>query len=357
MRRILIAGGVVALLAAVMLWTDRPAAQAASTTQAAGPDPQLYQHLCSEYLDGKWDDLVADINARSKQIATLTDSEAEDVKYIQKTLTECYQPWWKQTKAGKKIPLRPFLWGRVLTLTFDPEAKNSIEMKTEAGQTTAIVNWKTDDVDSTDEAEHGFTKGELTGVGIWGNMATADCWVRLGQTELMNLIKTDAGKTTLARYTAFRSDLTASYYGMPRVRRWDLFLSLLWFNEKYAASATVMSRRAVGAALVAEIVAHADKYPSIQLPDKCPDDNQEEKIALHLKDWIERHGWTVAEDRTMRAMLKTFAANDQGMLKSGTVTLINGLNVALDLEKDKDLRAKRDAWLKAEFGKGRKISQ
>ena len=137
------------------------------------------------------------------------------------------------------------------------------------------------------------------------------------------------------RYMNFRATLTGTYYGLPRVRRWALFLSVLWHLDKYDNDPARMSRKAIASMLVAEVVEHRQKYPSINLPDEVPSENTESKLALQIKDWIETHGWTLAEDRSLREAIKKFAlANTRNVLQTGKVTLANGLFVNLDPDRD-----------------------
>jgi hypothetical protein len=162
----------------------------------------------------------------------------------------------------------------------------------------------------------------------------------------------DDARRMLSYYLQFRSNVAGACFGNPRARRWGLWLDLAAWEPKYAKMEGVMSRRAVGAMFAAEVVAHADHYPSIHLPDSLPDSGAEEKLANELRPWIEKHGMTLAEDQSLRDALKAFAAANTGKVRlTGMVTLPNKLMVALDPEADKKEAEKRDAWLKAHLGK------
>jgi hypothetical protein len=122
--------------------------------------------------------------------------------------------------------------------------------------------------------------------------------------------------------------------------------------EKYNQMPTVGSRKAAGALFLAEILANPAKYPSIRLPSALSEDGSEEKLAEHVRNKIEKHSWTIAEDKALREAIKSFAAaNENGVLQSQKAVLPNKLAVSLDPEADKPLRSKRDAWLKLQFDK------
>lgn len=126
--------------------------------------------------------------------------------------------------------------------------------------------------------------------------------------------------------------------------------------DKYAKSPSVMSRKAVGAMFVSEVLGHRSRYPSISLPDPLPDDGIEPKLAEHLREWVEKHPLTLAEDEALREAVKAFAAANggakaEGVRRSGKVTLGNGTEVMLDPDADQAAATKREEGLKAQAAK------
>ena len=93
-------------------------------------------------------------------------------------------------------------------------------------------------------------------------------------------------------------------------------------------------------------MAHRAKYPSIQLPALADADNAEGKLALSVHDWIEKHEWTLAEDKSIREAIKAFALANQSLVRTGgLVQLPSGQQVSLDPAPDIGLRVKRDTWI------------
>ncbi len=318
------------------------------TRQAKGDDPaEVYSRICQEYLDGKWDALDADLRA-AKNSAGLSAAQQADVAYIRQAVAECRPPWWTQAKAGKKVAIRPVVWGQPLNLTYDPAGQGGVQAHFAGNTMSLTASWPAAEMDNPDQAEHGFTKGELNNLGVWSTLGMAKVWSQTPPQSLAGL--SEAGKLRLLRGQDFRGAVTGLYYGTPRARRWGEFLYLLSWLEKYAKMPTVYSRKAAGAMFLAEVLANPEKYPSLPLPKTLAGENAEEKLAECYRNRIEKSGWSVAEDRSLREALKKFAAaNDLSVYKTQAVTLPNKLVVALDPDADTALRTKRDAWLKARF--------
>lgn len=315
---------------------------------ADAPPNSVYETIVQQYMTGKWDELETTLKTNLKEITALAGQPKLDVTYIKASLLESRPAWWAQTKAGKKVNIRASAWGRFMDLTFDPSIKNSVETKSNGMRTDVFVNWPTADMDSTTHAEHGFTKGELSNLSIFSTIGMAGAWSSLPTSALMNLTEKD--KSLLFRGMDFRGNVTGIYYGSPRARQWGIWLYLHSYEAKYAKMSAVNTRRAIAAACMAEILSNSKRYPSIKLPASLDADSAEEKLALAMQKGIEKTGWTLAEDRSLREAIKTFATANEAVVKTGgLIKLANGLTVQLDPEADAALRTKRDAWFKKQF--------
>ena len=313
---------------------------------AVAPASDMHDRIVAEYLDGKWDAVEADLATLPKPpVITKASTQPTDVEYIRRTVAEGRPPWWKLCKAGKKTIFRYSVWGRSSAATFDPTAKTSIGLNYVNGQGTTTVMWDASEMDNPAEVEHGFTKGELNNLSVWSILGTCESWNAIPLRSQANL--DDAGKLLLSRYLEFRGNVAGAYYGNPRARRWAMFLDLASYGDKYAKMPSIMSRKAIGAMFMEEVVAHRSTYPSIKLPESLPADAQA-KLFNDLKSQVDERGFTFAEDRALREAIKTFAlANELKVKQTGKVTLPSGLAVSLDPESDKPESARRDAWLVA----------
>lgn len=333
-----------------------PAFAADSPKGNEAKSSDLYARISQTYLDGNWEELEKALAVPSKEIEALSPAQQADVAYIRGALAQCQPAWWKQCKKAKKVEIRPVVWGHSLKLWYDPAGKEGVEMKSAGAVKVLTVSWSVADMDNPEPAEHGYSKGDLCNLGAWTTLGIAMVWSQTSPQALNNPNEQD--KLRLTRYQEFRGHLTGLYYGTPKARRWGLFLYLLSWMEKYSQMPAVGSRKAAGSMFLAEVLANPAKYPSIPLPAALPEDGAEEKLAEHVRSKIERHGWTIAEDKALREAIKTFAAaNETGILQTQKAALPNKLAVSLDPEADKTLRPKRDAWLKSQFDKAAGTAQ
>jgi hypothetical protein len=330
-------------LMTLVAWTD-----VTLRAEDAGTAPTVRDRIIGEYLNGNWDEAEADIAANPRELTGPPTPARADLEYVRKTIAECRPAWWKQSKAGKKFVFRAAVWGHTRAFTFDPAGKTAIQLNYLNGTPSVTVMWDAADMDNPAQAEHGFTKGDLNDLTIWMVLGTSDSWLGLSLASQANL--DESGRQLLSRYLDFRGNISGAYYGTPRARRWDLWLDLASYTEKYEKMTTVMSRKAVAAIFMEEVAAHPGKYPSIKLPDDVPEDGAEAKLAGLLKRWIEKNGFTLAEEQSLREAMKAFAtANTANVRQSGKVTLPNGLVVFLDPQLDQPDAIKRNTWLHSQI--------
>jgi hypothetical protein len=321
-----------------------PAPAAKAKVSAAGQ--ALYERISAAYLDGHWDELATFLKGSPRQLAGLGADQRADIAAMRRVLAECRPEWWEMCKAGGQVGIHANLFGRPLDTVFDPAGKGGTRMSVANNRITTSVSWAVADMDNPEHAEHGFSKGELCNLNVWATLGLAATWTQIPPQALVNI--SEADKTRMLRYQDFCGNVTGLYYGMPRARRWGAFLYLLMWKDMYAQMPIRNSRKAVAAALLAEILADPAKYASLPLPTSVPAENCEEKLAEHYRDWIEKHSWTLAEDLALRRAIQSFAAaNEQTAMRTQRAVLSNKLAVAFDPEADAALRPKRDAWLHA----------
>jgi hypothetical protein len=331
--------GSTVLVVSLVLSLAQPILAADPATQSSS-----YESLVSQYMDGKWADLENDLKASARQTVALTPSQRADVEYIRQTLSECRPPWWMRCKAGKRTQIRQTIFNVPVVALYDPLQKGSMNVRFSENTRDFTLGWASADMDSPAPAEHGFTRGELNGASIWSTLGMSGAYAQVPFSGLMNLSMAD--KIKLTRDLDFRGSVAAAYYGNPRTRRWWFFLALHYYRPQYAPSPVVMSRRALGAMFVAEVLAHRAQYSSIKLPDTVDPKNAEQQLVMAVHNIIEKRAWSFAEDRLIRSATRAFAiANQSVILTGGPVKLANGTQVSLDPKMDADLQIKRDAWL------------
>ncbi len=314
----------------------------------AAPESETHQRIVDEYLTGKVPELEAELNILTpKQLEAMPAHERADFGYIRQSMAECRPAWWAQCKLGKKIAFQPTVW-RPINATYDPAAKG-VGVNFNGTAMLLTLGWDYKNMDDAGEGEHGFTKGELNQREVWMDVGSAEAWMAIAM-----FLPANPPKTMISHYVELRGDLTTVYYSLPRARRWSLWLYCAAHTDHFAKMQDVNSRKAVAGYLVAEVVGHHEKYPSIALPPTLEATGAEAAMALYLKDWLEKNSWTLAEDKSIRDAFRTFASSvDKNVMQAGKVTLPGGMAVALDADKDAANVVKRDAWVKAAYDKAK----
>ena len=316
------------------------------TAYAAPPAaaPGSFKELSDLYLQGKLEDFSAALSGFSD--AALTPAEKTDLAYLKKAYAECRPAWWSLAKQGKPTQIDARVFNDPCSFAFDPKVKG-VSFTQKGGDFSITIGWPANDMDNPGQAEHGYTKGELADLGVWMNLGMAETWS--ANRTLLTTLKPEQNKD-FQRYIDFRGCLSGVYGSAPRARRWGLFLFMLNYMGKYDPGVTIAGRRAIGALFIEEVVSHRSQYPSIKYPADMKDAT-EEKLAGHFRGAIEQHGWTLAEDRSLREALLTFADANKDIFKTQKLIYPNKLEGSLDPDADKPLRAKRDAWLKEQLAK------
>jgi len=314
-----------------------------ATTQATDPSG-VYQQITAEYIAAQWDKLPAEF-AKTRDIAAMTKDQQADVTYIKQAMADGRAAWWDAVKKGTKTPIPYRIWFKNINATFDPAlTPGQIQMQSNAAGVVAVsMFWQTSDMDSPDQAEHGFTKGDLAYVGIWGALETANLFTTLNQ-KLAGLSQAD--KLKFERLEQFRATVAAAYYGTPRARRWAAFLSCDAYLGSHLTAENFIPRRPFAVFLEEEIVSHPTKYPSIRLPRNQKAETVESTLANNLMNQFERTTLTFAEDKALRDAIKDFSlANGTQIFDTGKMTLPSKLPMALDPDQDGNGAVARGQWL------------
>ncbi len=308
-----------------------------------------FQRICKAYLDGAWEDLEKDLQP-GKDPPGLATEQREELEAIRKAVAECRPAWWQSCKANAKGPIHPVVWGRKLDLTYEP-GELGLKMNYGADHIAITVSWVATEMDSREKGGHGVTRGAGSDFYLWYTLGTAHTWTQISVQSLTNLSEKD--RLALGRYQCFRSGLTAFYYTTPEARRLAAYVFCSTWPKHYEKE-DAYPRKANGAMFLAEVLTDPAKYPSLPMPKNIPADGAEEKLADLYCDWVQKHGWTVAEDIALRKAIHKFAETNtdtRSLPKLQLVTLPNDLKISLDPAGDEKLRPLRDAWLKKQFDK------
>ena len=313
---------------------------------AATQSSPNYQLAIKQYMTGQFDELEETL--RASDLLTLKGQERADIAYIRKCIIEVRPTWWKKVKGDNKTPVHFLVFGRSVDATFDPKGKGGVSMTMTTSKMDMNISWAAGEMDSKDQAEHGFTKGDLNSLNVFSTLGYAAAYPSIPQSYMQD--PSDAKKLLMFRMLDFQGDLGGTYYGSPRARQWGLWLYMHSYLDKYAKMQMLNSRKAVALAFMIEVISNPEKYPSIKLPAKVEADKTEEKLALAIHQPIEKKGWTLAEDKSIRDALRTLASeNPAPIMANGKIKLAAGLFIQLDPEQDSQMLAAREAWFKKQF--------
>jgi hypothetical protein len=319
------------------------------TPPAAPPAGGPYQRLVEAYMAGQWDAAAGMLAAGNRELQAVPASEQPKVTYIRQSLAECRpDAWWARCMAREKFVFTPHIWGHEMPATFDPAATNPVRLQFSRGKVQVTLMWPATMGENQVAKGRGFLPEDLTHLNVWNTLGMAEAWARIPLKAQTNLPA--AAQVQLAQYMDFRSHLTGVYYGTPKARRWGLWLCMAMYVGENVGNAGRSAREAIAVVFMSEVAANPTRYPSIPLPKKLPDVDTEEKLAWELRLWIEKHGWTLVEDKLIRdAMAACAKANGMPAYQKGQVTLANGLIIDLDPAKDTPLRQQRDSWFQAKL--------
>ncbi len=333
-----------ALLSGIFAATTQAAAPVAPDKSADSSNSALHDEILSKYMTGDWDDLEKQITSQEKDIEKLPKDQLADVRYIVSALSDCHPKWWDLTKAGGKGVIHPSVWGRQAEMLFQNDESFHLNISSGPGGTQVSIYWPADQMESTAPGEHGFSKGDLAGVPIWGQIEQAAIDSSITPQRINQLEGTS--KAAFDRYGGFEQLVTAAYYGKPRTRQWAFFLGLDAYFGDHMTESGFIPRKPVGAMFIAEIVGHPKQYPDFRLPSAVDPNTAENRLANGLFLEIGNARLSFAEDKALRDAVKQFAAaNGSSVLNTGRVTLSNKQIVSLDPAQDAAPVEKRNKWL------------
>jgi hypothetical protein len=349
-----------------LVWSLPAVAAPAASAPATGPASQpasapsaqaaaLHAKLTAAYMDGDWDAVAQHLTAGGK--LTMQRDMKADFDYVRSAMLECRPAWWAACKEGRKTPIRHNIGLAPLAATFDPQAKDALNLSFADNNRSVTLKWSADGLDSREKGEYGYLKGDAANLAVWSLLGLAQAYMMLDVESLT--AQDEATKLRVQRFTMLRSNLAAIQCASPPSRRYALHIFLAAYLDKYSQGPLTGTRRAAGAMLMAEWMANPSAYPSLKLPKSLPAENAEKTLGGHLKFAITRSaGWTIAEDRAYRAAVARFLSSaGPAVAKSQQLTLPNKLAFSLDDDADARLRPQRDQWLKARFDEATKAAQ
>ena len=315
-----------------------------------------YKRILECYKSGTLDEVKNEIKKIARIKYLLPRTAQSDLAYIPRTLAAYRPSWWKNMRSSSNISFKATLWGRALIANFVPSDLFGGQMPVgiKNGKLVTIVSWRPSMIDNPRPAKgylaerHKLTKaaiGESTG------------WHELGHTYIENFLPLkhvmelyENHEKLYFHLQEFYADMTSLYHSSPGGRLALLFTRLDGLARYDESEEHDRAAHAIGALILANVMASPDKWPSFHFPPKVPSKDIELNTIIYLYEQIDP-SWTITEDKAFRAIIKKFiAAYGAKVLRmKGMITLPSRIPFMLMVSDDRANQKKRDAWVKTKL--------
>jgi hypothetical protein len=199
----------------------------------------------------------------------------------------------------------------------------------------------------------GYEKHEFT----MGHMAEAIIWHEMGHNYVSITLPL---KHVFRMYIKHRmlyshlqelfAEVTCLYHASPPARLFMLKMRQINLSDRYYDDSEAHDRscsHAVGALILAKVMAKKELWPSFHMPGKVPDKDIERNVIYYMYSKLPKR-LTLREDKMLREYMGKWARSQgSATLRSkGKAKLENRQTFALMGTDDRSHQKKRDAWVK-----------
>jgi hypothetical protein len=301
----------------------------------------VYDDIVARYMAGDWSRLTQDIGAKGSQINALSPGNAADLSYIKAALLQCRPAWWGKFKGSGSQTFEANVFKHKVTTnwTVGSLVENaSLRNGKVFLQASWPANW-------TEGAQGTMQRGDLafpSGDYSEGDMAQFQIWHALGR--MIPLLEMDEKKVALLtpaeeHYVTLHQQVlgvaTGAYYTTPPARYLGIVQCQNGWDGNRRKNTTWEGRRLFSAFLVAEFMAHRERYPNLhlkipELPEEMPKSNPEESLWNdYVSSGLMSGKLTFAEDCALRQAIWEYVATNNDWT-ADRINLPGGIVVALD---------------------------
>jgi hypothetical protein len=342
--------------------STKPASAKPADSSPAKVDPNAkskeeamaqYKRILECYKSGTLDEVKNEIKKITRMKYLLPRSAQSDLAYIPRTLAAYRPKWWKNMRSSSNVSFKATLWGRRLTANYVPSEMFGGQMPVgiKNGKLVTIVSWRPSMIDNPKPAKgylarrHKLTKAAI---------GEAIGWHELGHTYIENFLPLkhvmelyENHERLYFHLQEFYADMTSLYHSSPGGRLALMFTRLDGLARYDESEEHDRAGHAIGALILASVMASPDRWPSFHFPPNVPGKDIELNTVFYLYETIDPN-WTIKEDKALRAIIKKFiAAHGAKVLRmKGMVTLPGRIPFMLMVSDDRSHQKKRDAWVK-----------
>ena len=311
-----------------------------------------YKRILECYKSGTLDEVTNEIRKITRQKHFLPRTAQSDLAYIPRTL-KAYRPlWWKNMRSSSNVSFKATLWGRTLTANFMPSemlgGMRPVEIRN--GKLMVIVSWRPSMIDNPKPAKgylaerHKLTKAAIGEAIGWHELGHNYISYFLPLKHVMELYENH--ERLYYHLQEFYADMTSLYHCSPGGRMALLFTRVDGLERYDESGEHDRAAHAIGALILANVMAYPNKWPSFHFPPKVPDKEIELNTIFYLYEQIDPN-WTINEDKAFRLIVQKFISTygSKVLRMKGMVTLPNRLSFMLMVSDDRTHQKKRDAWV------------
>lgn len=327
----------------------------------------MYQEMADAYLANEFEKAKELYRPLRVKMRLLEREDQEVIRHMYRTMDDYRPRWWDGTKKQEKNSFKAEIWGRDFWANYVPSRELGLQAvypeqefnprtgEFEVVDLTILVTWKPLMVDSPDPAEgrlatdNKYTLGDLAEIIVWHelghNYITENVPLR-ANLELYN--KYERLYATLHEYYA---DMTALYHCTPRARRIVLQFRLEGLDYYRNDQEHCRASHGIGSIVLADMLMHPDKWPSVNFPPKTPEKQTEVNTIIYVYENLGRDGWTVQEDYRLQQLAKEYIIKrgEKTFRSKGGIELPNDLTFKLLVGDDRENQNKRDQWVAAKL--------
>jgi hypothetical protein len=343
--------------AAVADEAAREAAKArlAKKTAKARADAQAaYEKIVDAHMHARCGELRELLRGSGRHSRYMSRQQRVDVLYIRKAFGQYRPSWWPKTKSSGNVTFTARIWNRDFKANYVPSGAIGVQgvVGVRNGQLLVVVSWRPHLVDSPKAAKGDLAKlHKLTE----GDIGEAIIWHELGHNYITRFLKPNEVIQLYMDYNVlfhqlqeFYADMTSIYHCSPPARKACMMIRLDALEANHLTDPHVRASNAVGALILAHVLAEPKQWPSFHLPGKVPEKDVERNTIIYLYEHLDPK-YSLDEDRRLREMVwKFIMQRGESVLRmKGAVPLPNKLAFKLMPAEDREQQARRDAWVKA----------
>jgi hypothetical protein len=350
--------------AALKRMAEKRAARAEKAKEGKKLAAAWHVKMVDAYMSADWDTYDEIAPAAPKHRRAMTSDQRKDIAYIL-SATKIHRPtWWSKCRSGSDISFPAWIWGKKFTANYRPSDMLGMmaAVAIRRGRLMVLVSWKPNYVDSTKKysdgstfglhveghEKHEFTMGHMAEAIIWHEMGHNYVSITLPLKHVLQMYRNH--HLLYSHLQELFAEVTCLYHASPPARLFMLKMRQMDLRDPYYDDSEAHDRscsHAVGALILAKVMAKKELWPSFHLPGKVPDEDIERNVIYYMYSKLPKR-LTLKEDKMLREYMRKWARSQGAatLRSKGKAKLDNKQTFALMGTNDRTYQKKRNLWVK-----------